>query len=306
MPSKILTYSSNCDIETFLVETNLRKRKWLLNGSYNPNKSQINHHLECLNSENYAFIGDFNVNTSDSSMEELCSLNELKNIINEPKCYKNSEKPTCIDLILTDQPTIFHDSTVLETGLSDFRFLTVSEFKMNLKCKPHIITYRDHKNCDNDVFRSEIQSLCSLNKTDFGLFKESILCIFNKHAPITKKYLCPNEAPFMTKELHNAVMKRSRYRNKFLKDKSQTTRKNYKIQQNLCKKLLRKTKKSYFESLHTKKVTDNRTFCQTVVSLFTKKALKSEKIILNETEKHISDDKKYAQFLITLVTLYQS
>ena len=187
MPSKILRYSSNCDIETLLVETNLRKRKWLLNGSYNPNKSQISHHLECLNSlldkyskkyENYAFIGDFNVNTSDSSMEELCSLNGLKNLINEPKCYKNSEKPTCIDLILTDQPTIFHDSTVLETGLSEFRFLTVPEFKMNLKCKPHIITYRNYKNYDNDVFRSEIQSLCSLNETDLGLFRASILCTY--------------------------------------------------------------------------------------------------------------------------------
>ena len=41
IPSKILTYSSNCDIETLLVEINLRKRKWLLNSSYNPKKSQI-------------------------------------------------------------------------------------------------------------------------------------------------------------------------------------------------------------------------------------------------------------------------
>ena len=41
IPSKILTNSSNCDIETLLVEINLRKRKWLLNSSYNPKKSQI-------------------------------------------------------------------------------------------------------------------------------------------------------------------------------------------------------------------------------------------------------------------------
>ena len=68
-----------------------------------------------------------------------------------------------------------------------------------------------------------------------------------------KKYLRANEVPFMTKELHDVIMKRSRYRNKFLKDKSQTSRENYKIQRNLCKKLLRKTKKSYFESLNTKK-----------------------------------------------------
>ena len=68
-----------------------------------------------------------------------------------------------------------------------------------------------------------------------------------------KAFVRANEAPFMTKELHNAIMERSRYRDKFLKDKSQASRENYKIQRNLCKKLLRKTKKAYFESLNTKK-----------------------------------------------------
>ena len=151
------------------------------------------------------------------------------------------------------------------------------------KCKPHIITYRNYKRYDNDVFRSEIQTFCSLKETELGLFKESVFCIFNKHAPI------------MTKELHNAIMKRSRYRNKFLKDKSQTSRENYKIQRNLCKKLLRKTKKLYFQSLNTKKITDNRTFWKTVVPLFTSKVSRSEKIVLTETEKHISDEKKHTK-----------
>ena len=75
----------------------------------------------------------------------------------------------------------------------------------------------------------------------------------NREAFICSRTCLNCEAPFMTTELHNAIMKRSRYRNKFLKDKSQTSRENYKIQRNLCKKLLRKTKKSYFESLNTKK-----------------------------------------------------
>ena len=121
------------------------------------------------------------------------------------------------------------------------------------KCKPRIIIYRNYKNYDNDAFISEIQAFFSLNETDLGLFKESIFCIFNKHAPIRKKYLRAKEAPFMTKELHNAIIKRSRYRNKFLKGKGQTSSENYKIQRNLCKKLLWKTKKLYFESLNTKK-----------------------------------------------------
>ena len=38
-------------------------------------------------------------------------------------------------------------------------------------------------------------------------------------------------------------MKRSRFRNKFLKDKSQTNLENYKIQRNFSKKLLEKNQK---------------------------------------------------------------
>ena len=105
---------------------------------------------------------------------------------------------------------------------------------------------------------------------------------FNKHAPIRKKYVCAKEVPFMTKDLHNAIMKRSRYRNKVLKDKSQTNRENHKIQQNVCKKLLRKTRKSSSDSLNIKIL----------------RITEGEKIILNEAEKHIPDDKKYAKLLI--------
>ena len=68
------------------------------------------------------------MNTSDSSTKEFYSLNGLKNLINKPTCYKNCEKTTCIDLIRTNQPTLFQRSAVLEAGLSDFHLLTVTEF----------------------------------------------------------------------------------------------------------------------------------------------------------------------------------
>ena len=71
-------------------------------------KVKISHHLECLNS----LSGDFNVDTSDSFMRKFYSLNGLKNLINETTCYKNSDKPSCIDLIHTNQPTLFQRSAV--------------------------------------------------------------------------------------------------------------------------------------------------------------------------------------------------
>ena len=40
------------------------------------------------------------------------------------------------------------------------------------------------------------------------------------------------------------------------------------MQYHYCKKLLRTTKKRYFNNLDTKKVTDNRAFYETAVLLF--------------------------------------
>ena len=94
----------------------------------------------------------------------------------------------------------------------------------------------------------------------------------------------------MTKELHKAVMKRSRLRNTFLKDRTENNQKNFKHQRNFCKKLLRTTKKSYYSNLDIKKVTDNKTFWKTIIPLFTKRPLKGEKINLIENGKNISND----------------
>ena len=47
--SKFLKLRSDSNIESIRVEINLRKRKWFINGSYNPSKSFVTNHTECLN-----------------------------------------------------------------------------------------------------------------------------------------------------------------------------------------------------------------------------------------------------------------
>lgn len=79
------------------------------------------------------------------------------------------------------------------------------------------MSYRDYRHIDNEKFRSDIQRCTS--EDNLQGFKEIIFCSFNKHAPMKRKYDPANKAPFMTKELHEAIMKRSRLRNKFLKVK---------------------------------------------------------------------------------------
>ena len=102
----------------------------------------------------------------------------------------------------------------------------------------------------------------------------------------------------MAKNLHKEIMKRSRLRKKYLKSKS-LAKKTYNIQRNFCKKLLRTTKKEYFNNLDTKKITDNKTFWRTAVPTFSNKNSKSDKIILNEEGKTISDEKELCRTFST-------
>ena len=152
IPSRLLqsTSTSQCNIESLSVEINLKNRKWFLNCSYNPHRNSISSHLECINRvidehrktyDNFNFKGDFNVGIDENSMKNFCDINCLKSLIKEPTCFKNPDKPTCIDLILTNRPNIFQHSSTFERGLSDFHLLTVPEFKMGFqKLKPDLST----------------------------------------------------------------------------------------------------------------------------------------------------------------------
>ena len=88
-------------------------------------------------------MGDFNVAMSDKAMEDFCSLNNLESLISKRTCYKNHENPTCIDLIFTNRPGYFQHSNVIETGISDFHLLIVTQLKTGFEKKlPKIITSR--------------------------------------------------------------------------------------------------------------------------------------------------------------------
>ena len=106
-------------------------------------------------------------------------------------------------------------------------------------------------------------------------FKETVFCVFDRYAPIKKKSV--REAP-LTKDPHNAIMKRPRLKNTFLTTKSINDRKNYNNQRNYSNKLLRSTKKLYSNNLDIRKINGNRSSWKTVVPHFLKHNSKSEKI----------------------------
>ena len=65
-------------------------------------------------------------------------------MISKPTCYKNPEKPSCIDLILTNCPRYFPNSCIAETGLSDFHKMVTTVMKTIFrKMEPKVVKHRD-------------------------------------------------------------------------------------------------------------------------------------------------------------------
>ena len=197
-------------------------------------------------------------------MLEFCNLYNLKNIVNENRCYKNQKNPSCIDLILTNKTRSFQNTKTVETGLSDFHKMTVTVLKTFFrKLPPKVISYRNYKHFSDQVFRNEVMDNLKhhdISKISFEKFDDIIIKSLNKHAPIRKKYMRINDGPFMTKELRKSIMKRSNWKNKCNKFKTEENRLKYNKQRNKCTLVLRKAKKNYFNKLNPALITDNKIF----------------------------------------------
>ena len=238
------------------------------------------------------------------------SVYNLKALIKQKTCFKNPENPTCLDLILTKSVQSFQSSSVCETGVSDFHKLTITVLKQYFpKLKPKMVNYKDYQNFQNNEFRAELDNEMSkhdLGNMEYQRFLNIFIDILNKHAPMKQKYLIANQGRFMTKHLHKVIMKRSRLRNKFLRDRTDTSRDEYKKQSNLCVSLLKKAKKDHFANVDTKSVTDNKKFWQTVKPLFSNKVKVKKVIKLVENDVMIEDESKIAKNFNEYTTYFET
>ena len=219
--------------------------------------------------------------------------------------YKNPENTSCIDLILTHNPKYFQSSCVVETGLSDFHRITVTVIKTIFKkFEPRIIHYRDYKNFQNDQYRDELTPKLSNivsenNNIRLNEFLSICMDTLDQYAPCKQKYTRGNHLPFMNKTISKEIMKRTRFRNQFLKNRTDENKSRYTKQRNYCVSLLRKTKTQYYSNLDEKNVTDNKAFWKTVKPFLSDKITSKEKITLIEENEIVSNDENTAQVLNT-------
>ena len=85
------------------------------------------------------------------------------------------------------------------------------------------------------------------NNIEYDTFQEIILSVLNIYVPLKEKYLRANHASFVTKELRKGIMERTRLRNIYLKQRTETIKVAYNQQINKCVSILKKLKRSYFD-----------------------------------------------------------
>ena len=104
---------------------------------YNPNKSLINtftHDIgkvldSFIGNDNFLIAVDLNSERTDGSMHDFCNSYNLHSLCHKSTCYKNLEKPSCIDLFLRISLKSFQNTQTIKTGLSDFHKSVVTILK---------------------------------------------------------------------------------------------------------------------------------------------------------------------------------
>ena len=212
-------------------------------------------------------MGDFNIdikgsNSDKDKLENFCDLFNLTNLVPSETCFMKNSK-SIIDLILTNKPLNFQKTHVVETGLSDYHKMVSNFFKAcSSKLKTKVIYYRSYKKFNESNF------LCCLNTANFDFFKndpnqnynlltEKFLGLANKHAPLEKKFIRGNNAPFMNREFQKEIYVRSRLRNKYWVEPSAENEAAYKKQRNKCVKIRRKNIKRYMDKISEKGIETN-------------------------------------------------
>ena len=166
------------------------------------------------------------------------------------------------------------------------------------KLTPKEVTYRSYRNFDENMFKQELgRELKDTNQSEerCDIFEGIFLRVLDKHAPLKKKIIRSNHAPYMNTALRKAIMRRTQLQNKFHKSKTMDDLATFRKQRNYVSRLYKKQRKKFYNNLDLKNFMDNKTFWKNVHPLFSEKTKSQNKITLVENNEIITDDKELAQ-----------
>ena len=189
----------------------------------------------------------------------------LTNLIKTETCFTKSNE-SLIDLFLTNKLLSFQKTRVTETGLRDYHNLISTFFKSHfIRLRPRVITYRNYKKVDENVFLNDLQKLEikldeQNSESSYSLSSNKFLEVLKKHAPLKKKVLKGNHSPFVSKEFQKAIYTRSKMKSKLNQNPSRENVLAYKKHRNICVSLRRKSLKNHLKSITRKGINNRQSF----------------------------------------------
>ena len=213
-------------------------------------------------------------------------------MINKPTCFKNPEKPSYIDLILTNcrRWMVKMVTIVMKTTFRKIESKVIKYRDYNFFLQWYFLLLESLQN----IVSQNLKSNCDNHYNDFAISCKNVL---DKIAPWKKKYIKGNHSLFMNKTLSKAIMVRTKLRNTFFKYRSEENKKSYNMQRNYYVSLLQKSKRDYYNNLNEKNICDNSKFCKSVKPLVSNKCVSNEKITLVDGVEIIKTDQANAKVL---------
>ena len=171
--------------------------------------------------------------------------------------------------------------------------ITVLKTKFE-KSKPKTVLYRDYKKFNEIDFRNDLTKFLSLC-ISYDSFEKIFMEVLELHAPLKTKLLRANEAPYMTKALKKAIMKRTELESKYYRTKCNLDKSIYKKQKNYVSRLYKNEIKKFYQNLDIKNFLDNKKFWKNVKPLFSDKGAMRQQISIVQGNQIISDNKEVAE-----------
>lgn len=304
--------------ETICLELTINNKKWFLCFAYRPpiesNKSTFFDELTSTlnqgvnNYDNIILSGDLNIDLlnkqkdTNNYLSDFMDTFSLTNLVKSKTCFKSKEG-SLIDLFLTNRPNCFQKTTTVVSGLSDVHNMIVTFLRAHFKkLPPKQITYRDYKKFNEHKFLHEldqemIKGEFYKNETNiYEDFSSVFKRVADKHAPLKKKTVRGNNAPFMNKELSKAIMNRSRAKKKYVKYPSRENFLNMKKVKNKCNSISRKVKKKFFQESTKEGVNSNKKFWDLVKPFLTNKGnVSNDFISIKKGETFVENEKELVE-----------
>ena len=169
--------------------------------------------------ENFLIIEDINTQANDTYVKDFCDIYSFKRLIKERTQYKNHINQECIDLIPANRQDSFRNYCVIDTGLSNFHKMGVTVLRSYfLKAEPKTIMDRDYNKFSISKFRSITNTrIQNSSNTSLSSFMHVCKEALDKVEPLQQKYNRANDALFISKNITEAIMKRTRLRHNYLK-----------------------------------------------------------------------------------------